>query len=118
MKVERLFTLEDAKLLLLSAYIQGWKAGDARTGKGDWTPERCLNAYGGAPDNGSLTFPPDEPLFVLRGSDPSARGGLGGYFEQAVSALAGDDALASAEQIMREFEDWQREHPDRVKVPS
>lgn len=66
---------------------------------------------------GILTFPVDEPLFLLRGADKAAVVGIGGY------AIACENEDAPREHVMAVIAaasamvDWQRENPDRVQVP-
>lgn len=54
-----------------------------------------------------LTFPADEPLFLLRASDPAAPEAIDEY------ELAASRAVPAA----AEFRAWQQANPDRVKVP-
>jgi hypothetical protein len=67
---------------------------------------------------GKLTFPTDEPLFLLRGQDALAPGIVREY------AVRADDPSAVSEQHRRsawaaadEFADWQAANPGRTKIP-
>jgi hypothetical protein len=65
-----------------------------------------------------LTFPADEPLFLLRGQDALAPDMVREY------AIRADDPSAVNEEHRRaawdaadEMREWQAQHSDRVKVP-
>lgn len=67
-----------------------------------------------------LTFAPDEPLFVLRGSDPVTGPTIAAYTLGLLNMdeLSEDDPRVAAAAATREaIEAWQSENPDRVKVP-
>ena len=74
-----------------------------------------------------LRFPTDEPLFLLRGQDKAATEAIGNVIEtpessrsylQACRAVgAHNDHLAAVNSASAEFETWQQQNPDRVKVP-
>ena len=81
---------------------------------GDWDHARheTQEALGAA--GFSETFPPDEPLFLLRASGEQAEEAL----EELLHGYSGDAMdLPTAEQAYSEFIRWRHEHPDRVKVP-
>lgn len=88
---------------------------------------RLIAEAGGPPDNADAdallaefdgTFPPDEPLFLLRGQDALAPDVLlvhGKWIVGTDRVLANHRRAAwAAADGMRE---WQAQHPDRVKVP-
>jgi hypothetical protein len=65
---------------------------------------------------GVLTFPVDEPVYVLRGQDPIAPAATRSYVEHCgldVSQATLDVAMDRAHAM----ELWQAANPDRVKVP-
>lgn len=64
-----------------------------------------------------LTFPADEPLFLLRGQDKAATTGVDAYLRECSlmgASLAHTVAIEHAYNTMMEFV---ARHPDRVKVP-
>lgn len=76
-------------------------------------------------DGFTPTFPPDEPLFLLRGQDvtaPDVIASLPGdesrdYAEAALACGAPWAHCEAAVEAARAMRAWQHEHPDRVKVP-
>lgn len=69
---------------------------------------------------GVLTFSADEPLFVLRGTDPVTGPTIAAYTLGLLNMdeLSEDDPRVAAAAATREaIEAWQSENPDRVKVP-
>ena len=60
----------------------------------------------------------DEPLFVLRGSDPAAANTVRAWAQLARSMGHRHEKVAGAEQDARDIEEWQAANPDRVKKPS
>jgi len=65
----------------------------------------------------TLTFPADEPLFLLRGSDSNALEGLRHYSE-SFNYLDQKEHVDAVEDEMISMRRWQEAHPDRVKVPT
>lgn len=88
-------------------------------------------------DAAELTFPADEPLFLLRGQDVAAPGAIEpdgpgdedlSYYERAYRAryAAGlleahgehdDPHLLAIKAAAQEMREWQAANPDRVKAP-
>lgn len=65
-----------------------------------------------------FTFPPDEPLFLLRAKDEVALAGVHGYGEGCdMDGRVDEEQREAVREAIRRFEAWQREHPDRMKVP-
>lgn len=65
----------------------------------------------------ALTFPPDEPLFLLRGQDKAAPEAIARYGAVARYAGAPRELVEASGKASMEMVDWQRDHPDRVKAP-
>ncbi len=74
---------------------------------GDW-PGACLvNRQTGKP------IPDDEPIFILRAKDRQAV-----YALRAYLILCENDAQCEAiHRRIQQFENWAKEHPDRIKEP-
>lgn len=64
-------------------------------------------------------IPEDEPIFVLRGSDPLAVQALISYHQLLVSQSRGSETPHSAATLskLRDFQQFQQEHPDRMEIP-
>lgn len=60
---------------------------------------------------------PDEPLFVLRGSDPAAPAAIRAWAMQAREVGHREEKVQGALEHAREIEAWQAENPGRVKRP-
>lgn len=131
-KYGRLFTEQDLRLLM--------------SGFGDRVTEACVRAATTgqkvkagwarglmeqviAEDSELLTFPPDEPLFLLRGQDKATPDAISSYWDVCAGygdlhdpqrdddQLTSDEHLAAVKAVGEGIEAWQREHPDRVKIP-
>lgn len=61
---------------------------------------------------------PDEPIFVLRGVDPSAPEAVRAWARQAQLDGHRPEKVEGALQDADDIEHWQQANPDRVKVPS
>lgn len=69
----------------------------------------------------ALGIPADEPIFVLRGQDALAPGGVRNYRNIVRQSIGHaerpqewwDDLDNCAHEMLR----WQNEHPDKVKMP-
>lgn len=70
-----------------------------------------------------LGIPPDEPIFIMRAQDKFAPDGISDYRlrKHAGQIDFGTDALpvweAEVGSIVSDFRNFQRDNPDRVKVP-
>lgn len=65
-----------------------------------------------------LTFPADEPLFLLRAKDRDAAAGLYGYAEGCdMDSDVGEEQRKAVAAAIRAFHEFEAAHPDRVKVP-
>lgn len=115
-KYGRLFTEDDVKRMLNMAVLEGAPS-----------PAEQIAGFDA---QGLLTFPADEPLFLLRGQDKAAPEAISAaervplgyegpidYAERAVEAGALPPHIIAVERAARMMRDWQREHPERVKVP-
>lgn len=122
----RLFTLHDVRLLMhltakqtteqLGKVIHGGRFDGPTTGEEAIAVLKELLADTTA--EGRLTFPVDEPLFLLRASDPASIPALRGY---AIGCgEAGIPFGRAIEDLLPAFgkmADWQRENPDRIHIP-
>lgn len=72
----------------------------------------CLNNVGRP-----MTFPADEPLFVLRGKDAAAYVGIGAYIDEAERIGASPEFLRRLAHSGGQFLAWQMLHKDRTKTP-
>lgn len=59
----------------------------------------------------------DEPLFVLRASDPAAAAAVRAWAWQARAVGHRDEKIRGAFQDAADIEAWQAANPDRVKRP-
>jgi hypothetical protein len=80
-------------------------------------PDALARLVGELEQEGKLTFPADEPLFLLRAQDKAALNTLACYLPEARDADASEDYIAAAGKVYDAFKTWRCEHPDRVKVP-
>lgn len=117
-KYGRLFTEEDAFQLVWEA-LGGSMAGVTHDrARGSFA--RALRELDACDREYGLTFPADEPLFLLRGQDKAVLDALIGgqdYEDACVDAGASREHLAAVQAAADEITAWQRAHPDRVKVP-
>lgn len=60
----------------------------------------------------------DEPLFVLRGSDPATPTAIRMWAMKAAEVGHREEKVQGALDHAREIEEWQAANPDRVKKPS
>lgn len=127
-KYGRLFTEEDVRMLM-AGYGKRIADGAVRVHAGeelpDGWPTAALEAsLADAADEKLLTFPADEPLFLLRGQDKAAPraiaddvDGEADYLAASRAAGAGPEHLQAVQRAADEMRAWQSEHPDRVKAP-
>lgn len=64
-----------------------------------------------------LTFPTDEPLFVIRGQDQAAPAAISAYREAAEFNGAGQELLDGVTRAAIEVVGWQSKPETKVKVP-
>jgi antirestriction protein len=102
-KYGRIFTLDDALTLMKEAVAQGVSADD------DF--RRVITDC-----EGSLKFPADEPVFLLRGQDASAPDAIEAYAENCAQRDADEAHVKAAEDWAHDMNEWQRDNPQRVKV--
>jgi hypothetical protein len=60
---------------------------------------------------------PDEPLFVLRASDPATPHAIRAWAQQAVDVGHRSVKINEAFEYAREIEAWQAANPERMKKP-
>lgn len=127
-KYGRLFTEADVRKLMHYAVVRGaveggFMASDADGNRVD--PGAMLLAdfeCEAARDGGSfgvplrLTFPADEPLFLLRGTDGQAQFTVRDYAERCEAAGCAPKHVALAREAAGRFHDFVLEHPERVKA--
>jgi hypothetical protein len=63
------------------------------------------------------TFPPGEPVFVLRAKDKSALDTLADYRANAKAKGAGGAHLDNVTKAIDEFRNFARNNPDKMKIP-
>lgn len=118
-KYGRLYAERDVLMLLKLAHEKGWKTRGSGGGLGFSSRDFLEEVEADPPSHlAPLTFPADEPVFVLRAQDEQAIEGLEGY--QQACDVAGDVSTAHCEgvrQAWHAFTDWQHEHPERVGAP-
>lgn len=103
-KYGRLFTEADVKRLLEYAVLEGAPR-----------PEEQIAAFDA---KGWLTFPADEPVFLLRGKDRTALAALHALLDHLQTAEGvSDDYYTAVHGKAAEFVLFAMEHPDRMKVP-
>lgn len=112
-KYGRLFTEEDVINLMVAA---------SGSSSFDPTPEEMrelLDLYDGQADtkDTALTFPADEPLFLLRGKDRVAPNTIHYYAQGCEAFAAGEGHVRAAEEAGDVMIAWQAENEDRIKVP-
>jgi hypothetical protein len=120
MEYERLFTMQDVHALVLVAGIRGWKAGDSKQGTGkQGTGEALVEEFDAKAAEGDeahrLTFPPDEPLFLLRGQDLCAVDTIHRYGEIAMNYGATERHLRGVAAAEDRFREWPA---GKTKVPN
>lgn len=111
-----LLTEEDARHLVAAAYELGLLAAKGGAVSGDGGPEPSV-ADALAHSGITLTFPEDEPLFLLRGQDWAVMPALGAYLGSCARSDAPASHLAAVETAIRAFDTWQLANAERVKVP-
>ncbi len=62
-------------------------------------------------------IPDDEPVFLLRGQDQCTINGIVGWIKRAQALGVSDKMIEMARIHIAVIEDWQRQNPDKVKVP-
>lgn len=115
-KYGRLFTIEDVQQILNWGRLEG-------------SPESAMGIVADIDERESLrplTFPADEPLFLLRGQDKAASLAIAStqphatgvdYAQASLNVGASQDHLSAAWKAAAEMRDWQEANPERVKVP-
>lgn len=102
-KYKRLFTESDVREMLREYLDANEDIDDVLTARSNGSP---------------WTFPPDEPLFLLRGQDA-----LAPHIVREYALLANDpstvneDHRKGAFMAADEMSEWQAQNPARVKVP-
>jgi hypothetical protein len=66
---------------------------------------------------GQLTFPGDEPLFLLRAKDVAAAATLRAYHSLAFQSGAEKAHLDAVVEECSRFREWHNGNPKRMKVP-
>lgn len=120
----RLFTERDVLMLMKVAHDEGWRTG-ANGGGAFYRASDGLREFEEKPPRyvAPLTFPADEPLFLLRGQDSAAPAAIAGgsnidYAQACLNAGAPGSYLRAVWVAAAAMRDWQSEHSGRVKVPS
>lgn len=73
-------------------------------------PKQCCKDF-------FASIPDDEPVFTLAARDLTAPTIIQNWIEDARAAGTNEDKLERAEQHLCDFEQFQKEHPDRCKIP-
>lgn len=116
-KYGRLFTEADVKLLMDWAHSLG---------QADWpVPDDAIEAYERVDGRSgpfaalaaTLTFPADEPLFLLRGQDALASPAIHAYYTLVGDSGCSQEHYKAAVEAQFAVAEWQAANPDRVKVP-
>jgi hypothetical protein len=63
------------------------------------------------------TIPDDEPVFVIRGKDLLAARAVAHWMDMAAKADVNSDKMAAVARHLKAIEDFQRDHPERCKIP-
>jgi hypothetical protein len=129
-KYGRLFTEADVHRLLRYAHDRGVTAGMLEEGAGGLAegdrrsvPPTLREIED---EQVELTFPADEPLFLLRGQDKAARMAIGpargdqrrmDYLAACVRAGVSIEHVQGICDAAQGMAEWQAANPDRVKVP-
>lgn len=71
--------------------------------------ECCIETWGKVAD--------DEPVFIIRGKDILAEQPIRNWIQGARIAGVGEDKIARAESHLADILEFQRDHPDRCKIP-
>lgn len=114
-KYGRLFTEDDVLKMLEQAHDSGFDigSGTAEDNLGP-VPRDFIDQ---ADREGAITFPADEPLFLLRGKDLAAHGGAWGYAYEAQRVGASIEFVTAALGCANDLRDWAEQHRDRMKIP-
>lgn len=114
-KYGRLFTEADIRLLA-ARWLGGRPMG----------PDIMVETLDDLERAGRLTFPADEPLFLLRGQDRAASFAIAStqpestgidYAQAALNVGATHRHLDEVWKAAARMREWQAANPDRVKVP-
>lgn len=111
-KYGRLFTEDDVLRIFNAAAVCRCHPSEAIT-KLDAGDIRRLSGDGAV----TLTFPADEPLFLLRGKDLAAHGGAWGYAYEASRCGASVEFVTAALAAANDLRDWAEANRARMKVP-
>ena len=68
-------------------------------------------------ERGLLTFPVDEPLFLLRGKDKLAPATIDNYQSLVQTRSNNVRHAQAAFDAAKNMREWQHSHPERVKIP-
>lgn len=113
-KYGRLFTEGDVKRMLEMAVLEGAPPAEEQIAAHE--------------EKGWLTFPADEPLFLLRGQDECAPDAIatgaraGGerypidYVQSCLNRRSPGEHIQAVWQAAADMRDWQKANPERVKV--
>jgi hypothetical protein len=82
----------------------------------DMTPDAWLKTS--PRDPSGFTFPADEPLFLLRATDPAAHRAVWHYAYEAKWMGASDKFVRQALKASDDMREWGEGHLDRLKVPN
>jgi hypothetical protein len=113
-KYDRLFTIHDVRATVREAL----RAADAE----DLSLEGAIIATNEAIESveaqgHAMTFPADEPLFLLRGQDKAAKGAINVYLDECEAIDCGHAHIEAVDTAKFDLVVWQENHPDRMKVP-
>jgi hypothetical protein len=117
-KYGRLYTEKDVRELMAVmaervAVALKPQSGIALLTADNWRERRIDEMLDAAP----LTFPTDEPVFVIRGQDAAAAEAIGHYGDTAHEHGADGEFVRAVFDRADEVELWQKANPDRVGVP-
>lgn len=113
-KYGRLFTEQDVRKIVRYATIS------AQTMSPELSSEQVMNDVldDKISDDFNLTFPKDEPLFLLRAKDKRSLGAVRHYHDLCDRSVGvGVDHLDGVEKSVRQFEEFRADNPDRMKDP-
>lgn len=123
-KYGRLFTEADMRKLLRYAATRGEEVGvealghDAAGFALDPADRLLMEYEAEAQGPFGLTFPADEPLFLLRGQDAYAPVAVGTYLDELERCGQDDpEHVRAGREANRRMAEWQRANPNRVKLP-
>jgi hypothetical protein len=62
-------------------------------------------------------IPDDEPVFVIRGKDLLALKAVGAWIESTRNSEVPKDKIDRAQEHYQEIKQFQKDHPERCKMP-